>query len=56
MCSHRDVFHDGIGVVGVSKGADIALLMATHSPKVCINSFLFYLQLIQLVNAILISV
>ena len=34
MGSNRDVFHDGIGVVGVSKGADIALLMAAHSPKV----------------------
>ena len=34
MNSHPDVFHNGLGVVGVSKGGDIALLMATHSPKV----------------------
>ena len=34
MCSHRDVYHDGIGVLGVSKGGDIALAMATYSEKV----------------------
>ena len=47
MCSHRDVYHDGIGVVGVSKGADIALLMATHSPKVCINTFMISCDMIK---------
>ena len=34
MCSHKDVYHDGIGVVGVSKGVDLAYLMAAYSPKV----------------------
>lgn len=34
LCSHRDVFSDGVGVVGVSKGADLALILATYSPKV----------------------
>ena len=34
MCSHTDIFHDGIGVHGASRGGMIALLMAAHSPKV----------------------
>lgn len=34
LCSRKDVFHDGIGAVGVSRGADIAQLMAANSPKI----------------------
>ena len=34
LSSHKDIFHEGIGVMGVSKGADLALLMAAYSPKV----------------------
>ena len=34
--SHRPyVNSNGIGVIGVSKGGEIALQMAYHSPKVC---------------------
>ena len=34
LSSHKEVFSDGIGVVGVSRGADMALQMAINSPKV----------------------
>ena len=40
MCSRRDIFHDGIGVIGVSKGGDISLMMATYSQKVKLVVFL----------------
>lgn len=29
-----DIIQNGVGVIGVSKGGDIALMMATHNPKV----------------------
>lgn len=38
MCSQDVIFSDGLGVVGVSKGGDLALMMAAHSPKVKIIS------------------
>ena len=34
LLSRDEVYSEGIGVVGVSKGGDIALLMGAHCPKV----------------------
>ncbi|XP_069819297.1 acyl-coenzyme A amino acid N-acyltransferase 1-like [Dendropsophus ebraccatus] len=43
LCSHPKVSGDGVGVVGTSKGAEIALSMASYLPQivatVCINGF-----------------
>ncbi|XP_052269224.1 acyl-coenzyme A amino acid N-acyltransferase 1-like isoform X2 [Dreissena polymorpha] len=34
LLKRDDIIQNGVGVVGVSKGGDIALMMATHNPKV----------------------
>ena len=34
LCNYEDVYHDGLGIVAVSRGGEMALLIAAHSEKV----------------------
>jgi len=42
LLAHDSVIPGQVGVIGTSKGGDISLMMATHSPKVHIPSKYFF--------------